>query len=66
MVHVVGDNDDVVPPSENALVVEERYRRLGGEILVIHEADKGHHPHGLADPESVVDFVIRHASRDRR
>lgn len=66
MVHVIGDKDDVVPPKENALVVEERYRRLGGEILVIHEANKGHHPHGLADPEPVVDFVIRHASLDRR
>ncbi len=60
MVHVVGDMDDVVPPAENALVVEARYRMLGGEILVIHEPDKGHHPHGLADPRSVVDFVIAH------
>jgi pimeloyl-ACP methyl ester carboxylesterase len=66
MVHVVGDKDDVVPPKENALVVEERYRKLGGEVLVIHEADKGHHPHGLADPQPVVDFVIEHASPDRR
>jgi arylsulfatase A-like enzyme/pimeloyl-ACP methyl ester carboxylesterase len=66
MVHVVGDRDEVVPPAENTLVVEERYRKLGGEILVIHEADKGHHPHGLADPQPVVDFVIKHASLDRR
>jgi hypothetical protein len=27
---------------------------------VIHEPDKGHHPHGLADPRPVVDFVIAH------
>ena len=66
MVHVVGDKDDVVPPAENAVVVEERYRKLGGEILVIHEAEKGHHPHGLADPQPVVDFVMKHASLDRR
>ena len=66
MVHVVGDKDDVVPPAENAVVVEERYRKLGGEILVIHEAEKGHHPHGLANPQPVVDFVIKHASLDRR
>ena len=66
MVHVVGDKDDVVSPTENALVVEERYRKLGGEVLVIHEADKGHHPHGLTDPQPVVDFVIEHASLDRR
>lgn len=66
MVHVVGDRDDVVPPIENALVVEERFRKLGGSILVIHEADKGHHPHGLADPRPVVEFVIEHSSLDRR
>jgi pimeloyl-ACP methyl ester carboxylesterase len=65
MVHVVGDRDDVVPPAENALVVEARYRMLGGTVLVIHEADKGHHPHGLADPRPVVDFVIEHAGPDR-
>lgn len=62
IVHVVGDRDDVVPPVENALIVEERYTRLGGEVLVIHEPDKGHHPHGLADPRPVVDFLVRHAA----
>lgn len=65
MVHVVGDKDDVVPPSENAMLVEERYRKLGGTITVIHEPDKGHHPHGLADPAPVVNFLIDHASVDR-
>lgn len=60
IVHVVGDADDVVPPLENAVLVEQRYRTLGGEILVIHEPGKGHHPHGLADPQPVVDFIIEH------
>jgi hypothetical protein len=66
MVHVVGDSDDVVPPAENALIVEQRYRKLGGEILVIHKPGEGHHPHGLADPQPVVDFLIEHGVPDKR
>lgn len=61
VVHVVGDADDVVPPEENALVVERRYRELGGEVLVIRKPGGGHHPHGLDDPAPVVEFLVRHA-----
>lgn len=64
IVHVVGDADDVVPPTENAVLVEQRYRTLGGEILVIHEPGKGHHPHGLAEPQPVVDFIIEHTTSE--
>ena len=62
LIHVVGDADDVVPPEENGLVVAERYRALGGTVVVIHKPGIGHHPHGLDDPTPVVEFVIRHAS----
>ena len=65
LIYVVGDTDDVVPPQDNALIVEERYKKLGGRIEVIHEATKGHHPHGLEDPKPVVDFILEHASLDR-
>jgi pimeloyl-ACP methyl ester carboxylesterase len=37
LIHVVGDADDVVPPAENAAIVEQRYRALGGTIKVIHK-----------------------------
>jgi pimeloyl-ACP methyl ester carboxylesterase len=62
LVHVVGDDDDVVPPAENALLMAERYARLGGTIEVIHKPGCGHHPHGLDDPAPVVAFLVRHAS----
>ena len=62
LVHVVGDADDVVPPAENAIVVENRYRQLGGTITVIHKPGCGHHPHGLDDPTAVVDFILKHAA----
>jgi len=61
LVHVGGD-DDVVPPAENALVVADRYAKLGGTIDVIHKPGCGHHPHGLDDPAPVVAFLVRHAS----
>jgi pimeloyl-ACP methyl ester carboxylesterase len=62
LIHVVGDADDVVPPAENAAIVEQRYRALGGTIEVIHKPTCGHHPHGLDDPQPVVDFILRHAA----
>lgn len=64
IVHVVGDADDVVPPAENGVVVAERYRGLGGTVELIHKPGCGHHPHGLDDPQPVVEFIVRHAARD--
>jgi pimeloyl-ACP methyl ester carboxylesterase len=64
LIHVVGDADDVVPPAENALVVAERYRQLGGTIELIRKPGVGHHPHGLDDPAPVVGFLIRHSGGD--
>jgi len=60
LIHVVGNADDVVPVAENTALVEERYRKLGGEIQVIHKPGIGHHPHGLDDPAPVVKFILDH------
>lgn len=57
LLHVVGDVDDVVPVAENTAILEERYRKMGGEITVIHH-DAGHHPHGLEDPAPIVQFIL--------
>jgi len=65
MIHVIGEADDIVPPAENAVVVARRYREFGSTVHVISEPGKGHHPHGLEDPQPVVDFVTAHASVDR-
>ncbi len=63
IIHVIGDADDVVVPANNSDVIEQRYRKLGGEIQVIHKPGINHHPHGLDDPKPVVDFLIKHASQ---
>ena len=62
LVHVVGDTDDVVPVTENTRLVEERYKAMGGTVLVLHKPGVGHHPHGLDDPGPVVDFILRHGT----
>jgi pimeloyl-ACP methyl ester carboxylesterase len=64
LLHVVGDDDHVVPVAENTGLIEERYKALGGEIQVIHRAGVGHHPHGLDDPTPVVVFILKHASSE--
>jgi pimeloyl-ACP methyl ester carboxylesterase len=58
LIHVVGDADEPVPVPENTALVEERYRKLGGTIRVLHKAGGGHHPHGLEDPAPVVRFIV--------
>ena len=61
LIHVVGDADNVVPPAENTALVEERYKKLGGTIQVIHKPGVGHHPHGLDNPTPVVEFIVKHS-----
>jgi pimeloyl-ACP methyl ester carboxylesterase len=63
LIHVVGDADDVVPVAENTAIVEERYRKLGGTIQVVHKPGVKHHPHGLEDVTPVVDFILAHGAK---
>lgn len=61
LIHVVGDADKVVPPEENTLIVEKRYKELGGLMVVIHKPGVEHHPHGLDNPQPIVDFILEHS-----
>ena len=49
-----------MPVEENTLLLEKRYKQLGGEIHVIQKPHAGHRPHSLPDPAPIVDFVLRH------
>lgn len=62
LLHVYGDADEIVPWRENTGLLAERYKQLGGSITLINKPGVGHHPHGLDDPQPIVDFIIRHAS----
>lgn len=61
LLHVVGDADDVVPVAENTALIETRYRAREGLITVIHKPGVGHHPHALADPAEIVEFITQRA-----
>jgi len=64
LLHVYGAADDVVPWDENTGVLAERYRKLGGSIMLISKPGIGHHPHGLTDPTPIVEFIVAHAATD--
>jgi pimeloyl-ACP methyl ester carboxylesterase len=63
LLHVYGDADPVVPWDENTGIVAKRYRDLGGNITLIVKHGVGHHPHGLADPAPIVDFIMKYAGQ---
>jgi pimeloyl-ACP methyl ester carboxylesterase len=60
LISVVGDADTVVPYAENTALVEQAYKKLGGEITVIHKPGCNHHPHGLDDPAPVLKFIEKY------
>jgi lysophospholipase L1-like esterase/pimeloyl-ACP methyl ester carboxylesterase len=59
MLHVVGDADSVVPVSENTAIFEKQVLALNGNITVIHKPGVDHHPHSLANPTPIVDFILK-------
>ncbi|MCQ2378034.1 MAG: alpha/beta hydrolase [Victivallaceae bacterium] len=52
--------DRTVPPETNLDVWVERFRAAGGFVTVIRRDFYGHHPHGMDDPQMLVDFILRH------
>ena len=54
---VVGDSDGVVPYTENGKVLYDYYKKHGGVIEQVVKPGCGHHPHGLEDNSSLVEFV---------
>lgn len=59
---VCGEADKTVPIDENTRIVEQRYKELHGEIVVIAKPGCDHHPHSLVDPTPIVDFVVKHTA----
>ena len=61
IIYIAGESDEGVPYAENGARMEQQYKKLGGTFELILRQGEGHHPHGLADPKPVVDFIQRHA-----
>jgi lysophospholipase L1-like esterase len=65
MLHVCGDDDEIVPMIENTIPFEAKVKALGGNITVIHKLGFKHHPHSLPNPTPIVDFIVK-AVRENR
>ena len=60
LLHVYGDADEVVPWDENTKVIADRYRELGGEMILIGKPGIGH-VHGLDDSTPIIEFIQKHS-----
>ena len=60
VVMVAGDSDSVVPFHENGALLQAAYEKAGLECPVYIKPGCDHHPHGLDDPKSVIDFILAH------
>lgn len=49
--------DEVVAPQENTDVLVERYKALGGRVMLIRKEEAGHHPHSLENPQVILNFI---------
>jgi pimeloyl-ACP methyl ester carboxylesterase len=59
LLHVYGDADEVVPWDENTKIIADRYKALGGEIVLIAKPGIGH-VHGLDDSTPIIEFIESH------
>jgi len=65
VLHIVSENDVIVPPAENTRIFEQRLKQVGHSMTVISvpfgtEKSSGHHFTHPA-PERVVAFIQQHA-----
>ena len=65
IIHLCGDIDSAVPKAENTDIIRDRYTKLGGNFVLIVKQGCNHHPHGMADPTPVVNFVIAHCAEGK-
>ena len=57
LLHVCGSLDPWF--KDNTLMLEKRYKKLGGKIIVIVKKGEGHYPLAPEDPNPVVDFITK-------
>lgn len=61
VVMVYGKADTIVPYCENGAILEKYYNEHGGKLLAIGKDGCEHHPHGLEDPQLIIDFILEYA-----
>lgn len=60
VIMVSGDSDTAVPYVENGIFLERIYRKAHIDIKVYMKPGGDHHPHGMGNPEKIVDFVMKY------
>jgi len=60
---VSGDADESVSYRDNLGALVTRFRAAGGLIEVVIKPGGKHHPHSLADPTPIVEFLIEQAKQ---
>jgi dipeptidyl aminopeptidase/acylaminoacyl peptidase len=62
ILHLHGDQDEIVPLEENSAALADNYRRHGGAVRLVVYPGQGHNywPGWFQSPE-LVDFIIAHA-----
>lgn len=60
IIMLYGDCDESVPYMENGIALEKYYKEHGECIEVVCKEGAGHHPHGLENPQPIVDFILEH------
>lgn len=53
-----GTEDQTVPYAENGQLLTEAYEKTDIPFLAVPRDWQGHHPHGLADPAQIVEFIV--------
>ncbi|MCK9310811.1 MAG: GDSL-type esterase/lipase family protein [Bacteroidales bacterium] len=51
--------DDILPMAEHTTIFEEKVKASGKEITVIHKPDANHNPQSFANPQPIVDFILK-------
>ena len=60
VVMVAGGSDTVVPYCENGALLQKAYEQAGLECPVYIKPECEHHPHGLENPQPVIEFILNH------
>ena len=61
ILHLHGDQDEIVPLAENSTLLAERYRQEGGEIQLLVFPGRGHDRwSGWFESQDLVDFLLAH------
>lgn len=60
VVLVAGLSDPIVPYHENGLYLQQAYEAAGVDIQCHLKPGCAHHPHGIEDNESVIQFILTH------